>query len=152
MGMIEEIPVPSSSRVYQNVRQLTGMLSNLLRDAILDRITGNMIMQDAFAFSTFYKEADIARNSDAFHVFESDHYRREIFRQAEMLLRSDGYDCTIGIDDSGRYRKITYEATVVHPVRKMLRLAYPMIPVAMYFAGRYAYDYIMTRREEGILL
>lgn len=148
MPSYQDIPPPNSGRIYQNVRECTSFLVNALSSIVLERITSHLILQDSFSFSVFFKEAEVQVNSEEYHVFMSDHYRAEIFNRVERELRKEGYDCTLSLDESGRYKKISYQATVIHPLKRALRIVYPLIPIAIAYGGRCMYNYIMSSHEQ----
>jgi len=151
MASYQEIPSPTSSEVYRNVRGIVNTLETELASSILERITSDMDMEDSFAFSTFYKEAAIRSGSAEDHVFLSEYYRDKIFAKVERMLYNDGYICKISVDNSGRYRKIRYSARVLNPMTRILRAAMPLITSAMAFGGYYLYNYVkMHQSDEGM--
>lgn len=144
---IQEVPAPSSGQIYKNVSDIIGYTSSALSNIIFDRITKNINLQDSFAITAFFKEAEIANGSEEFHVFQSEHYRDIIFRRAERMLRKEGYECAIRLDDSGRLRKISYSAQVVHPLRKAMRMVMPFIPLAIGYASYSVYAYVNSDHQ-----
>jgi len=144
----QDIPPPSAASVYKNVKEITMNLSDLLAKMILDKITLKMDMQDSIAFSTFYNEGEIKNGSEEFYVFQSDHYRRAIFDMAERIIKSEGYECKIDMDDTSRTKRIMYDAIVVHPFRRIIKLALYVSPILMSYGSVMLYDYISRRNAD----
>ena len=138
---IQEVPPASSGQIYRNVKEIINFESGALSNMILDRITSKINLQDSFAVSSFFHEAEIRTDSEEFHVFQSEHYRDSIFRKAEFLLWREGYECSISFDTSGRTRKISYSARVVHPLKKALRTLLPLISIATLSMSFYLYNF-----------
>lgn len=147
MSSYQEVPPPTASEIYKNVREISEYLVNSLTSTILERITSNMDMQDSIAFSTFYKEADVSIGSEYYHIFQSDHYRDKIFRRAEKDLYKRGYECKITLDTSGRYKKMEYRAKVLNPFKRLMRQIMPFVPVAMLYVSMFTYNHVITMRE-----
>ena len=147
---IQEVSTPSSGQIYRNVSDIVKYLSVSLANMISDRITHNKInLQDSFPVNAFYNVAEIASGFEDFHVFQSEHYRDNIFRLAERMLLKDGYECTIRFDNSSRVRKIEYSARVVHPLRKVMRMIMPFVPLAIGYASFHIYNYINSRNQRA---
>lgn len=123
-------------------------LGDSLARMILDRITRKMDLQDSIAFSTFYNENDVRNGSEEFYVFQSEHYRREIFNIAERLIKGEGYNCRIDVDDSSRTKKIVYDAVVIHPLKKILKVFLYVSPIFLTYGTMMLSDYINRRNDE----
>jgi len=145
----------SSSNVYNQLHQILPRLTNNVVSTILERVTEKMDFENSFQFSAFFTEHKIKTDSAAYHVFESDNYREKIFRDAEKILYKRGYKCRLSDDVSGRYQKIHYSVSVMHPVQRMINAVIPMVlPLLVGYGMMTMSTYLSNRGKmhEEILL
>lgn len=147
MNIIEMQP-PSSIEIYKNLQSNLNILSEGLAEQILQEIIDHAAFQGRFTFNQFLKDINVGLKDPAAHIFQSDHYRNIIFKRAIKILYIEGYNCTLETDSSGRMKEVHYAAVVVHPVRKYLRMAAPiLLPFVLGYGVHVASRYFETAED-----
>lgn len=155
MTNYQELAAPSASTVYKNVNQAITSLTNALATSVFDRVTENLDFQDSFNFSTFFSENLIKPGTDLYHIFQSEHYRKRIFRNAENMLWKHGYNVRLEVDETGRSKKIKYDARVISPWKRTFDFVSPLfvgfaLTYGTTFVLSHAYNYYLNVKKTSL--